>query len=122
MGDFNVAFTEANMAAFCNEYKLKPLNKEPTCVKNYMSLTSTEFKRSHPEVFLGKGILKICRKSTGEHSCHRVISIKLQSNFIEISLRHECSPENLLHRTAFTKNSSGRLLLRLGSNKLSKKL
>ena len=37
MGDFNVAFTEANMAAFCNEYKLQTLNKEPTCFKNYMS-------------------------------------------------------------------------------------
>ena len=30
MGDFKVGFTEANMAAFCNEYKLKALNKEPT--------------------------------------------------------------------------------------------
>ena len=78
MGDLNVAFTEANMAAFCNEYKLKPLNKEPTCVKNYMSLTSAEFKRSHPEVFIGKSIPKICRKSTGEHSCRRIISIKFQ--------------------------------------------
>ena len=29
MGDFNVAFTEANMATFCNEYK-------PNCFKNYM--------------------------------------------------------------------------------------
>ena len=37
MGGFNVAFTEANMAAFCNEYKLKALNKEPSCFKNYMS-------------------------------------------------------------------------------------
>ena len=37
MGDFNVAFTKANMAAFCDEYKLKALNKEPTCFKNYMS-------------------------------------------------------------------------------------
>ena len=37
MWDFNVAFTEANMAAFCNEYKLKALNKEPTCFKNCMS-------------------------------------------------------------------------------------
>ena len=26
-----------------------------------------------------------------------VISIKLQSNFIEITLRHGCSPTNLLH-------------------------
>ena len=29
--DFNVAFTKANMAAFCNEYKLNVLSKEPTC-------------------------------------------------------------------------------------------
>ena len=37
MGDFNVGFTEANMATFCIEYKLKALNKEPTCFKNYVS-------------------------------------------------------------------------------------
>ena len=37
MGDFNVAFTEANMAAFCNKYKLKTLKKESTCFKNYMN-------------------------------------------------------------------------------------
>ena len=37
MGDFNVGFTEANMAAFCSEYKLKALNKEPTCFKNCIS-------------------------------------------------------------------------------------
>ena len=37
MGDFNVRFTEVTMAAFCDEYKLKTLNKEPTCFKNYMS-------------------------------------------------------------------------------------
>ena len=42
-----------------------------------------------------------------------MISIKLQSNFIEITLRHECSPVNLLHnfRTPFSKNNSGWLLL-----------
>ena len=38
---------------------------------------------------------------------------KLQSNFIEIALRHGCSPVNLQHifRTPFPKNSSGWLLL-----------
>ena len=49
---------------------------------------------------LGKGVLKIL----------------LQSNFIEITLRHECSPVNLLQifRATFSKfstNSSGRCLL-----------
>ena len=38
---------------------------------------------------------------------------KVASNFIEITLRHGCSPVNLLQisRTPFPKNTSGRLLL-----------
>ena len=54
-------------------------------------------RSSRPEVFLEKDVLKICSKFTGEHPCRSVISIKLQSNFIEIVLLHECSPVNLLH-------------------------
>ena len=48
----------------------------------------------------------------GEYPCRSVISIKLQSNFIEIALRHGCSPVNLLHifRTPFPRNTSGWLL------------
>ena len=30
-----------------------------------------------PEVFLLKGVLKICSKFTGEHPCRSVISIKM---------------------------------------------
>ena len=64
-------------------------------------------------MFLGKGVLKICSKFTGEHPCQSAISIKLQSNFIEITLRHGCFPVNLLHifRTTFSKNTSEWLLL-----------
>ena len=42
-----------------------------------------------------------------------VMSIKLQSNFIKITLQHGYSPVNLLHifRTHFLKNTSGGLLL-----------
>ena len=71
------------------------------------------FRSSHPELLLGKGILKIYSKFIGANPCRSGISIKLQSNFIEIALRHGCSPVNLLHifRTAFTKNNSGWLLL-----------
>ena len=38
---------------------------------------------------------------------------KIASNFIEITLRHGCSPVNLLHnfKTPFPKNTSGGLLL-----------
>ena len=37
MVDFKVALTEGSMTAFCYEYKLEALNKEPTCVKNFMN-------------------------------------------------------------------------------------
>ena len=40
-----------------------------------------EMHRSkHPELFLGKGVLKICSKFTREHPCRSVISIKSQSS------------------------------------------
>ena len=45
-------------------------------------------KSSHSEVFLRKGILKICSKFTREQSCRTVISIMSQSNFIEITFQH----------------------------------
>ena len=71
------------------------------------------FRSSHRDVFLGKGVVKICIKFTREYPCRSVISIKLQSSLIEITLRHGCSPINLLHifRTLFTKTISERLLL-----------
>ena len=54
-----------------------------------------------------------------EHPCQSMTLIKLQSNFIEMTLRHGCSPVNLRHifRTPFTKNTSGWLndILRPGS-------
>ena len=75
--------------------------------------SSTTNRSSYPDVLLVKGVLKICNQFTGEHPCRSVISIKLQSNFIEMTLRHGCSPVNFLHifRTPFTKNTSERLLL-----------
>ena len=33
-------------------------------------------RSSRPEVFLGKSVLEICSKFTGEHPCRTVISIK----------------------------------------------
>ena len=68
---------------------------------------------SRPEVFLRKGVLKICTNFTGEHPCRSVISIKLLFNFIEIALQHGCSPVNLLDifRTPYPKNMYEGLLL-----------
>ena len=70
-------------------------------------------------MFLGKGILKICSKFTVEHPCRNAISLKLLCNFIEITLRHGCSPVNLVHifRTSFPKNTSDGLLLTSNNTK-----
>ena len=48
-----------------------------------------------------------------QENTQSVISIKLQSNFIEITLGHGCSPVNLLHmfRIPFPRNTFGWLLL-----------
>ena len=77
--------------------------------KSYIKvLARNVYDRSRsPEVFSGKGVLKICSKFTGEHPYQSVISIKLLCNFIEIALWHGCSPVNLLHifRTTFYKNT-----------------
>ena len=74
----------------------------------------TKSRTSHPEVFLGKGTLKICCEFTAEHLYLSVISIKLLCNFIEIALRHGCYLINLLHilRTPFYKNSKDGSLLK----------
>ena len=56
---------------------------------------SNNEESSHPQVFLRKGVLKICSKFTGEHPCRSVISVKLLHIF----------------RTPFPKNTSGRLIL-----------
>ena len=83
------------------------------CSKDISGAVLIAFRSSRPDVFLGKSILKICSKFTGEHPCRMAISIKLLSNFIEIALRHGCPPVNLLHifRRTFLKNVFGRLLL-----------
>ena len=63
-------------------------------------LSELGLKRCPSEVFLGKDVQKKCSKFTGI-----VVSMKLLYNFIEIVLRHGCSPVNLLHifRTPFPK-------------------
>ena len=77
--------------------------------KTFSTNEKLNIKSNHPEVYLGKGILKICSKFTGEHPCRSVISIKLLCSFIEIAIWHGCSPVNSrqIFRTSFPKNTSG---------------
>ena len=72
---------------------------------------------STPKQPTRKVLRKMCSENmqqfTGENQCRSVISIKLQSSFIEIRFRYGCSPVDLLHifRTPFYKSTSGGLLL-----------
>ena len=66
-------------------------------------------KSSHLEVFLGKGVLKICSKFTGEHPCQSV-------SLINCTSAYGCSPVYKvccmhIFTAHFPKNVSGRLLL-----------
>ena len=75
-------------------------------------MVASDFFRSNlPEVFL-RYVLKMCSKL---QVCRSVISIKLQSNFIEITRRYGCSPVNflLISRTPFLKNTSEWLPLKV---------
>ena len=78
-------------------------------VVSFLILKRNTGRSSHSEVFLRKGVLKICSRFTEEHPCRSVISIKMQGNFIEIALWHGCSPVNLLDisRTPFRRYYSG---------------
>ena len=74
----------------------------------FLYLIPTMFRSNHPEVFLEKGVWKY---AANLHENTRA-EVWFQ-NFIEITLRHGCSPVNLLHifRILFLKNTSGQLLL-----------
>ena len=76
-------------------------------------------QKQPPRGVLKKRCSDICSKFTGEVPCPSVISIKLQSNFIEIKLRHGCSPVNLLHifRISFPRKTSEWLFLNVACEK-----
>ena len=62
---------------------------------------------------LGKRCSKNMQQFTGEHPRGSAISIKLQTNFIKITLWHRCFSVNLLHifKTALYRNIYGGMLL-----------
>ena len=112
--------TETMLFGTAKRLQLSPKQLELYFDQTKINVTETYFedlscgsRSSHPDVFLGKVVLKIFSKITGEHPCRSAIPIKLQSNFIGITLRHGYSPVHLLYifRTPFPKNTSGWLLL-----------
>ena len=79
----------------------------------FLLLNAHFFGSSRPEVFLGEGVLEVCSKFEWERPCRGAISMKLQSNLVEIGLWCGCSPVGFLRifGVTFPENTSGRLLL-----------
>ena len=94
-------------------FHTRSLNNKINCLSDWCLRVISNDRSGPSVVFLGKGVLKICCRFTGEHPCRSVISTKLLCSFIEITLRHWRSPVNLQHifNTAFSENTSGWLLL-----------
>ena len=53
------------------------LIRNKVCIVSPWMAQLQSFRSSHPELFLGKGVLKICSKFTEEHSCRSVTSANL---------------------------------------------
>ena len=66
MGDFNVEADATYVKTFWNKYKLKYLNKEPTCFKNIDKTTCIDFFLTNNSKFfedcltLGTGLSDFC--------------------------------------------------------------
>ena len=66
--------------------------------------------RCPPKVLFGQDVLQTCSKFIVEHPCQSVISKKLICNFIEITLRHECSPGHIFRTPSYKSTFRGLLL------------
>ena len=110
MSKVSTSFWRKSLMFICSNFMYLHKNDLISSSSNFLLLID---RSSHPEVLSRKGVLKICSKFTGEQPWWSGISIKLQSSFIEIALRHGCSPVNLLQffRTPFLRNTSRWLLL-----------
>ena len=97
--------TGSCLMGYCKSAIKCRLRLNATLFNHRFALASPSRKRQTywAEVFLWKGVLKICSKFTGEHPFRSVISINMQSTF----------------RTPFSKNTSGELLLKKPINHYS---
>ena len=69
----------------CFKKNAKILSKNSTTQE--IITISRQSRSSRPEMFIGKDVLKKCRKFTGEHPCRSAISIKLLANLLKLHFR-----------------------------------
>ena len=105
---------------FCNQCKLKSLNKDLTCYKNFSNPFCLDLLLKD----CGKSFKNTCTVETGLSDFYKLVTtvlrkapipvssrpeVFLEKGVIEIALQHGCSPVNLQHilGTPFHKNTSG---------------
>ena len=63
-------------------------------------------RSSHSEMFLGKGVLRICNKFTGEHPCQNAVSIKSLCNTSRGCFCYEYNEENIVKEKSYFQGST----------------
>ena len=107
--DFHVEYL-IQVLHFTWNYSVKEKSR---WLKRKKNNSEFKYRSSHSEVFLRKGVLKICIKFTGEHQYPGVISIKLQISVIEITTSawaFSCKYAACFLNIFFIKNTYGGLL------------
>ena len=89
-GKLNLLPIKSIFLTFSSREMQKRLTQTKVYYKLFCFVSKEASRSSYPEKFLGKGVLKICSKFTGEHPCWSVILITLLCNFTEIALQHWC--------------------------------
>ena len=71
MGHFNVDVKEVNLRLFCNQYKLKSLNKDPTCYKNIDNSSCIDLLLTNS----AKSFESTCTIETGLSDFHKLVTV-----------------------------------------------
>ena len=69
IGDFNVDVKEVSLHLFCSQYKLKSLNKDPTCYKNIDNPSCIDLLLTNS----AKSFESTCTIETGLSDFHRLV-------------------------------------------------
>ena len=110
----NTIFVKQQNIVLQTNNKDNTISKQSKQEKNKQSVTM-EIQKQPPRGVLNKRCSENVQQIYRRAPMSKCDFNKVASNFIEIALRHGCSPVNLLHifRTPFPRNTSGWLLLKI---------
>ena len=92
MGDFNVDVKEVSLHLFCNQYKLKSLNKDPTCYKNIDNPSCIDLFLTNS----AKSFESTCTIETGLSDFHKLVVTVLNE-------KHERMPPKIIQYRNYRK-------------------